>query len=247
VVQELLIIVIFLTLGGVLKGATGMGVPIIAVPALAVFFDVPFAIAILTIPLLVTNIWQVWRFREHRTGLLFLPGLLAGSVIGIIIGTWLLTRLSAPVLSLMLGITTLLYIAARLAQPDLKIGMAMGRRLGPTVGVLSGILQGAAGISAPVSVTFMNGMRLSRPQFLFAASSLFLVFVLVQIPALALAGILTGERALYSAAALLPIALGMWLGGLTAKWLEPKVFDRVILVVLAFIAVKLFWDAATGL
>jgi hypothetical protein len=39
----------------------------------------------------------------------------------------------------------------------------------------------------------------------------------------------------------------MGLGGLTAKWLEPKVFDRVILAVLAFIAVKLFWDAGTGL
>ena len=52
-----------LGLGGVLKGATGAGAPLIAVPALAVLFDVPTAIAIFSLPNFFSNAWQGWSFR----------------------------------------------------------------------------------------------------------------------------------------------------------------------------------------
>ena len=242
-VQELLIIFTALLLGGALKGATGMGTPVVAVPALAAFFDVPFAIAVLIVPVLLTNAWQAWQFRAHWTGLSFLPRLLASAVVGIAAGTWLLTTLPTNLLSLGLGGTTLLYIAVRLFRPELMIGPTAARRWAPVAGVLAGGLQGATGVSAPVSVTFINGMRLSRPQFVLTVSTLFLAFVLTQIPALTLAGVLTSERALFSAAALFPVAAGMPIGGWAARRLSPQAFDRLILVLLAGIAMKLFWDA----
>lgn len=241
--QELAIIFVFLLLGGALKGATGMGTPVVAVPALAAFFDVPFAIAVLVVPIIVTNSWQAWQFRAHWRGLAFLPRLLVSAVAGIVIGTWLLTTLPANVLSLGLGLTTILYIVVRLARPHFTIGPSAARRLAPVIGLVSGTLQGATGVSAPVSVTFINGMRLSRPQFVLTVSALFLAFVITQIPALTLAGVLTWQRALYSAAALLPVAAGMPLGNLFAKRLRPEAFDRLILVVLAGISLKLLWDA----
>lgn len=39
-----------LLLGGILKGATGAGAPLLAVPAIALLFDVPFAIVVMVIP-----------------------------------------------------------------------------------------------------------------------------------------------------------------------------------------------------
>jgi uncharacterized membrane protein YfcA len=242
-VQEIMILFAALMLGGALKGATGMGVPVIAVPALAAFFDVPFAIAILTVPLLVTNSWQVWRFRAHASGLAFLPRLLVSAVVGILVGTWLLTTLPVDVLSIALGVVTILYIGVRIARPEVAIGPETARRWALTAGGLAGGLQGATGVSAPVSVTFINGMRLSRPQFVLTLSALFLAFVLTQIPALAFAGVLTWERTLYSTAALVPVALGMPIGGWLARNMSVKAFDRLILVILAGIALKLFWDA----
>jgi uncharacterized membrane protein YfcA len=144
---------------------------------------------------------------------------------------------------LVLGVTTLLYIGVRLARPELAISPAAARRWAPTVGAVSGVLQGAAGVSAPVSVTFVNGMRLSRPQFVLTVSVFFLAFVMTQIPTLTLAGVLTWQRALYSVIALVPVAVGMALGGWLGKRLSAKTFDRLILVLLAVIALKLFWDA----
>src|SRR3546814_4921733 len=45
-----------LALGGVLKGATGAGSPLFAVPLLAMLYDVPLAVAIFTLPSLFSNI-----------------------------------------------------------------------------------------------------------------------------------------------------------------------------------------------
>jgi uncharacterized membrane protein YfcA len=68
--------------------------------------------------------------------------------------------------------------------------------------------------------------------------------VLTQLPALSLAGVLTWQRALYSTLALLPVAIGMPIGSWLARRMSMRTFDRLILVVLAAIAVKLLWDAA---
>jgi uncharacterized membrane protein YfcA len=86
-------------------------------------------------------------------------------------------------------------------------------------------------------------MRLSRPQFVLTLSALFLAFVLAQIPALALAGVLTWQRLLYSALALVPVAGGMPIGAWLARRMSPQAFDRLILLLLAVIAVKLLFEA----
>jgi uncharacterized protein len=242
-IQEFVVIIAALVLGGALKGATGMGIPAVAVPAMAAFIGVPYAIAILVVPVLVTNCWQAWKFRAHAAGLTFLPRLVSSAVVGILVGTWLLTTLPADVLSFTLAVTTMVYIAIRLARPDFAISPAAALRWAPFAGAVAGGLQGATGVSAPVSVTFVNGMRLSRPQFVLTVSALFLAFVLAQIPALAVAGVLTWQRLLYSTFALIPVAAGMPLGAWLARRMTPQTFDRLILLLLAAIAVKLLFES----
>ena len=80
--------------------------------------------------------------------------------------------------------------------------MRVAARVAPVVGLVSGFLQGATGISAPVSLTFMSALGFNRPQFVFAVSTLFVSFSAVQVPSLVATGILTGHRLLLSAAGL---------------------------------------------
>ena len=241
--SELLIIGLFLGLGGLMKGATGMGLPLIAVPALAAYLGVPHALALMTAPVLVTNAWQVWRLRGHRHGLGFLAILLAASVFGVAAGTWLLVSLPAGTLALMLSIVILVYVAVRLLRPDLRLSFSLGRRLSPAVGFAAGVLHGSTGISAPVAVTFVSALQLSRPQFVFAVSTLFLGFTVAQVPTLAAAGVLTPGRALVSALAVAPVLLMMPVGQWLAEKLSAKAFDRLILAALVGIAAKLFVDS----
>jgi uncharacterized membrane protein YfcA len=226
-----------------MKGATGMGLPLVAVPALAAFLGVPYALAVMTVPVLTTNAWQVWRLRGHRHGLGFLAILLAGSVFGVAMGTWLLVSLPAETLALMMSVVIFVYVAVRLLRPDFRVSIALGRKMSPLVGVAAGVLHGSTGISAPVAVTFVSSLRLSRPQFVFAVSTLFLGFTVTQVPTLAAAGVLTADRALVSALAVPPVLLMMPVGQWLAEKLSAQAFDRLILAALVGIALKLIYDS----
>ncbi len=240
---EYLVIFAALALSGVVKGVLGAGLPVVAVPVLASFFDVPFAIAIMAVPVVVTNIWQLWQFRHERMGLGWLAGLCVMAGIGIAVGTWLLASLSADILGIVLAVVVVGYIVVRLTRPHWAIPMSLASRVAPAVGFVSGMLQGATGISAPVSITFLASLGFSRPQFVFAISTLFVSFSAVQVPSLIVAGILTWQRLLLSMLALVPVLLAMPVGGWIGERMSREAFDRIVLVMLAVIAAKLVYDA----
>ena len=49
---------------GILKGATGAGVPIITVPVISAFYDVRIAVVIMVIPNVLTNVHQLYIYRK---------------------------------------------------------------------------------------------------------------------------------------------------------------------------------------
>ncbi len=205
-IQELLIIFVALLIGGALKGATGMGTPIVAVPALAAFFDVPFAIAVLVVPDLLTNAWQAWRIPRPLGGprLPAAPSVVS-AVVGIVDRHLVADDAAGQSAVARPGDDDTPLHRRPAGRPELTIGPAPPAAGPRPSASASGVLQGATGVSAPVSVTFINGMRLSRPQFVLTVSMFFLAFVLTQIPTLSLAGVLTWQRLLYSVIALVPV------------------------------------------
>ena len=62
-IETVLTIGIALVVGGFVKGATGTGLPMVAVPVMAAFIGVPHAVAVMAIPILATNLWLVWSHR----------------------------------------------------------------------------------------------------------------------------------------------------------------------------------------
>lgn len=238
--EILLIVFLALGLGGAVKGAIGLGLPIVAIPVLAAFLGVPHALAIMMTPLVVTNAWQIWHYRHARGDQPFLAPLVVYGLVGIALGTWALTELPAAALALTLATLVTLYIVLTLAKPHIALSAKRGRRLAPGVGFVGGVLQGATGISAPVTVTFMHALRLERPPFIFAVSVMFLSWALVQSASLAIAGVLTPFRLLEGLVALVPIALGMPVGNWLAGKLPRKAFERIIIGILALMALRLF-------
>jgi hypothetical protein len=107
-------------------------------------------------------------------------------------------------------------------------------------------MQGAGGISAPVSVTFLNAIRLDRAAFIATISVFLMIMSVVQIPLLASFGILTPHRAALSLAAMVPLFLAMPVGARLTRHVSKATFDRMILVLLTVIALKLVWDARAG-
>lgn len=232
-----------LALGGLLKGATGAGAPIVAVPLIAMLYDVRLAIAIFALPNLFSNLWQGWAYRRDLPPAPLVWGFASGGVAGAALGSLILVSVDADLLMAGVAMAVLLYVVFRLARPDWSLDMVSAIRLAVPMGFAGGVLQGAAGLSAPASITFLNAIRMERRAFISCISVFFAAMSAIQIPLLAAWGVLTPMRAVLSASALLPLVAAMPVGALLARHISPAVFDRIILGLLTLIALRIGAEA----
>ncbi|OJI95148.1 hypothetical protein LY10_04121 [Planktotalea frisia] len=110
------IIIIFAALfcGGTLKGALGMGSPVVAVPVMASFVDVRLAVVVMVVPNLITNIAQIRTYKSARMqgtfsmrfALCALRFALAGAF-GAGVGSFALVLFSATVLKIIVACAVL--------------------------------------------------------------------------------------------------------------------------------------------
>lgn len=239
--ETIVIIGIALAAGGLVKGATGTGLPMVAVPVMAAFIGVPHAVAVMAIPTMVTNLWLIWSHRNAATGSSTLVVFLLAGVVGVGLGTWGLVELDDRLLSLTMAALVCGYVVLIAAKPDLRLNDRLNRRLAPGIGLVSGTLQGATGMSGPVVVTYAHARRLERDQHVFLVASIYGTFAVIQAPALFGVGILTPVRLMESALALVPIIVFMWLGTRLARSFSQRTFNRVIVCVLVLMAAKLVY------
>ena len=243
--SDLLIATVGIALGGFIKGATGAGAPIVGVPILALVLDIRLAVAIFAGLNLLSNAWQSWTFRQHATDWSFVRSFAFGGAVGAVLGSVMLASLPTKALTGALGSVVFLYIALRLARPDWVLSREMARRLSLGAGGLGGVMQGAGGISAPVSVTFLNAMRMSREEFIATISAFFVAMSVFQVPSLIALGLLTWEVVTLTIVAAIPLFAAIPLGSWAARHVSKSMFDKIILVLLALIGAQLLWKSLT--
>lgn len=235
-------VVVAMMLGGILKGATGAGLPVIAVPVLASLYSVQIAVAVMVFPNLITNLRQVWKFRAAPIDPTFVRILAITGAIGAGLGTLVLAWVEPFYVQSVMIVIIVTYIGLRLARFNMHLQMSTAQRLVGPAGLIGGILQGSVGISAPAAVTFLNAIRLERTTFIFTVSSFFAATCVIQLPLQISYGIMTVNTALLGLFALIPLTIALPIGEWIGKKFSANVFDRVILVFLTMLALKLFFD-----
>jgi uncharacterized membrane protein YfcA len=228
-----------LFLGGVLKGATGIGAPIVAVPLLSALYSVPTAGIVFAVPNLLTNAWQAWQYRDSRppAGLIW-PFAVAG-LLGTGLGTFLLVSMPEDVLLPVMAVAIFLFIGFRLARPDWALPIAIGRRLAAPACLLGGILFGSVGLSAPAAIPFLSAFRFARAVFVSTISVYFFALGLAQVPLLLASGVVTPWLALASLSAVVPLWLGMPVGAYLARFISARTFDRITLAILTVLGTRM--------
>ena len=234
-------ILVAFALGGILKGATGAGAPIITIPVIAAFYDVRVAVVIMVIPNLLTNIGQLYQFRKTIMPRFFTVSFALGGGLGALLGTILLANLSIKTLTLAVAFIIFIYISLKLIIPTWKLNYTKAKKLVFLMGAGGGVLQGAAGLSAPISLTFLNSMKLERNQFIPTISVYFGVMSLFQMPALYFYKFLNIETLIISCLSTIVLMLFMPLGSWIAKSISKETFDKLILILLSFIALRIIY------
>ena len=228
-------------LGGTLKGATGAGAPIITIPVIAAFYDVRIAVIIMVIPNLLTNISQIYQFRKTILPLFFTFSFALGGGIGAFIGTMLLINLPIKILTLAVAFIVIIYIILKIVVPSWKLTYKKATKLVFIMGAGGGVLQGSAGLSAPISITFLNSMKLERKQFIPTISVYFGIMSIFQFPTLYYYNFFNLEITLLSVFSTVILICFMPLGSWFAKNMSKEVFDKIILILLSFIALRIIY------
>lgn len=243
---DLVVIVAAIAVGAFVKGATGGGLPQVAIPVMAPFLGVERAVVIMAIPGVVANGWLVWTHRGEADGTRDLPALVGTSIVGAVIGTVALKTLDGQVLAGVLAAVIVCYIVVVLVHPGFRLPARLTRVTSPPVGLAAGGLQGSTGISGPLLTTYLHGYQLRPRAYVFSLATLFFVGAVVQTVTLVAVGLYTGPRLVESLLTLVPIALFLPAGTAAARRLSPATFQRIVLVLVAASAVSLMREALGG-
>lgn len=243
--SALSIALVFLAIGAgsLVKGITGIGLPMVALPVLTHFLGLPHAIGILILPILVTNLIQAVQMRAALPEIRFLWPLLATAGPGLALGTWLLVVLSPEMLMLGLAALLYVYIGLRLLSPRATIGRRTGARAAPWVGLVTGFVQGSTGLCAATFVPFLHAIGLDRRALVLMTSLMFVLMAVIQLGAFVVADLFRPVYLLEGLVALIPVAIFMPLGNRLGRRASSALFDRVVLAMLALIGVALVHGA----
>ena len=78
--------------GGIVKGTLGVGLPLFAVPIMSLMIGSTQAIALVAVPVLVSNIWQAWQEASWKASLKrFWPLMLTQAIMTVIAVHWTLS------------------------------------------------------------------------------------------------------------------------------------------------------------
>lgn len=245
---EIIAVGVAVLVGALVKSITGMGLPPIAIPVLALFVGPQDAVVIITLSTIVTNTYLAWTYRDAAKEVPHLPTMLVAGSIGAPIGVYALANVDANTVGVIIAVTVIAYILVTWRRPDLKLSESTARWAAAPVGFAGGVLQGATGLSSVILASYIHALGLSPRAFVFMISTLFQVFAVVQAAGFVVAGMYTPDviAASLVAAAAATAVLVFGTRRLAVR-VSPALFNRLVMGVLALSAVKMLYDAVRAL
>jgi uncharacterized membrane protein YfcA len=238
-------------LGGFVNGVVGLGLPTIAMGLLSVLMLPAQAAALLVVPSLVTNLWQI-----GGPGLAALLRRLAGMLLGVCAGValgagWIAGggagARGATVASLGLGAALIVYATLGLLHWRARVRPAHEPWLGPLVGVATGLVTAATGVFVIPAVPYLQALGLEKDALVRALGVSFLVSTIALGLSLGHGGALPAASLLASGLAVLPALVGMGAGQWLRGRVRPETFKTVFFGGLLLLGVYLAVRAALRL
>ncbi|MBW0238328.1 MULTISPECIES: sulfite exporter TauE/SafE family protein [Pseudomonas] len=235
---SLLVLFTFL-LAGTVKGVIGLGLPTVAMGLLGLAIAPAQAAALLIIPSMVTNAWQLVAGGQLRALIRRLWPMQLAIVLGTGLGMlWLSVDGDSWVVRA-LGAALLLYALSGLFLPTLRVAPHRERWLGPASGLITGVITSATGVFVIPAVPYLQALGLNRNQLVQALGLSFSVSTVALAAGLYWRGDLGGGELNASLLALLPAMLGLWLGQWLRQRISAVVFKRVFFVGMALLGTHL--------
>ena len=233
------------TVAGFVKGVVGMDLPTVAIGLLGIVMAPVSAVAILVIPSLVTNVWQLIAGPKFKALSQRFAAMLLAVCVGTFMGIGVLTGPSASTAGAALGAVLMAYGLYGLFGRPLAVTAGSERWLSPVIGLITGLIAGATGIFAVPMVPYLNSLGLAKDDLIQALGLSFAASTLALAGALAFKGQYQVPMIWNSLLAVLPALVGMYIGQLVREKLRPEVFRRWFFIGLvglgAYMLIRALW------
>jgi uncharacterized membrane protein YfcA len=229
---------------GLVKGVIGLGLPTIGMGLLALLMAPAEAAAMLALPSLVTNVWQMLAGRRLGAITWRLWPMMLGVCIGTGAGAGLMTGVSARYAVIGLGVALILYAVAGLTAFRFSVRASLEPVLSPIVGAITGVITAATGVFVIPAVPYLQGIGMEKDELVQALGLSFTVSTLALAASLAAGGVFVPTMIVPTLVALAVALLGMWLGQIVRDRLSPAIFRRCFFLGLLLLGAWLVVRAA---
>jgi uncharacterized membrane protein YfcA len=226
-------------LAGLVKGVIGMGLPTVAMGLLALVLPPAEAAALLVVPSLVTNAWQLLAGPRFGALARRLWPMMAGVLVGTVAGTGVLAGDHAGIAGIGLGVALAVYAVVGLAGLKMAIAARHEGWLGPAVGVTTGLVTGATGVFVIPAVPYLQAIGLERDDLIQALGLSFTVSTIALALGLLRVDAWHAGSIWLSLLALVPALLGMQAGQMLRQRIAAPTFRRVFFAGLLLLGIYL--------
>lgn len=227
--------------GHLVKGVSGFGSALFAVPLLLLILDVRFVTPVFLLFDFTSGVLLVaanWRSIHRRLLLL----LLSGMVLGTSIGTWMLLSFSHEILTRVLGVLVTVWAVTMLfeREPDTPPpGRSLSTALAPLSGFLGGALGAMFSVNGPPIIIYLSQVLKAKHAFRATLYGIFFADACYKVALFTANGLLNGDvlrfGLLMSPFLIAGIAAGSWI----QRFLDQAVFRKVVAAILTVTGVLL--------
>jgi hypothetical protein len=230
--------------GGFIKGALGVGTPLLTVPMMAQVLPPQMAIAIMAIPVVVANLWQFAQAERSSAVVARFWPTLAAILVGTWIGVKILSVIDEKTLLVLVGVAVIAFALLQGSRFRLHLPDRLVKPAGVLFGGASGVIGGVSSFFGPMLITYLISIRgLAKNQFVSTISFLYVGAVVSWTITLYIYDILDQRLLLYSTFATLPVTLGLIVGQRLRGHISEAGFRNLILVILVISGASMLWRA----
>lgn len=232
---------LMLVTGGVVKGALGVGLPLVSVPMLSLLIPAPQAMGVLVVPVLLSNVIQAWQGGRLRFTVQRFAPLMLAQLAGTLLAVYFSQQLSTKALGVAIAVTVISAVAIMALQPSGEIPERHQWWAGPAIGAMAGGVGGLTSLTGPMLITYLMALRLKREEFVGSISIIYFFGAVPMYAAMLWWNRFGWGEVGWSCLAMAPVYLGMSLGKRLRGRMSEQLFRRAMLGFLVLLSLLLIF------
>jgi len=226
--------------GGLAKGISGVALPIVTLSIALNFVEPKVSLALLILPIVLTNIWQAFGNGDVLTPIRRFWLLAIVFLISLYIGSQLITVVETWVLFAAIGVSALVFSSSQLYKPsDVPLSPRAEKIAGPVAGIIGGVMGGMTSLWGPPIMMFLFMLRLDKDMWVRSVTGIYLLGAIPLAIFYVQNGVLAGDMFCLSISACVPSMAGILIGERIRRYINEVLFRKILLIAIFVVGVNM--------